>query len=123
MYSYSFDEENYTGEFDSIDEAIEEARDEADGRDFVYVGKAVRPDPLNFIDGQEVIERIAEADEFCTEWGQGWPEANTEQIAELTEAFHAAFKAWMDKHNLHPTFWNVENAQKYNLANMDAAAV
>jgi hypothetical protein len=50
MYSYSLDEENFTGEFDTIEEAIESAKIEAEELDYekgdtvtLYAGKNVYP--------------------------------------------------------------------------------
>ena len=123
-YAFSFDEENYHGLFDTIEKALEKARnDTPDAPDFVYIGEAIHPDPLTFINGPDILDQIQNEDEFCSDWADGWPRTTKEQDDELTAVLRAAFQQWMAKHDLAPTFYNVENAEKYNLANMDAAAV
>jgi len=58
-YAYSFNEETYQGEFDSIDEALKEAHDEYE-YDKVYVGKLVDIDPSKYIFVDELLETIDE---------------------------------------------------------------
>lgn len=113
MYSLSRDEEHYHGEFETREGAIEEAKSE--GLKRFWTGENVRPDPTDFIDGSDVIERIVCQDEFTGDWADGWPEATKEQEAELTGMLRAAFNLWMEKHGLGPKFWNVENVQEHTI--------
>jgi len=118
MYSFSRNEENYHGEFETREGAIEKAK--AEGLKRFWTGENVTPDPLDYIDGCDIVENIVCQDEFSGDWAEGWPMTTKEQDEELTEMLRAAFKAWMDKHGLHPTFWNVENVQEHAVENTAA---
>ena len=81
QFSFSFDEENYSGIFDSIEEAIDEAKKSSDFEDIideeqcsevdVWIGEIVEP-TFN-VDAQNVLEWIEEDFfEQCGEHADGW---------------------------------------------------
>jgi hypothetical protein len=119
MFSYSHNEEHYTGEFATRELAIAEAR--AEGLSKFWTGENRPPDVMFGIDGQDVIEQICQLEDFYIEQAEDWPEASKEQVDELTEGLRKTFKAWMEKHNLTPKFWLVEDVQMHQF--FDAIAV
>ena len=73
MFSYSHNEEHYTGEFATREIAIAEARSE--GLSKFWTGENRPPDVLFGIDGQDVIEQICQLEDFYIEKAEDWPEA------------------------------------------------
>jgi hypothetical protein len=110
-YSYSATEDNYTGEFDSREEALEEAKAEYPDARFFWTGRNVPVDPLRYVHADWLIEHIINYEDFCIEQAEGWPDCTDEQKSELTAALKQVFSDWMDKHNLRPTFWLVEDVR------------
>lgn len=118
-YSYSTNEENYEGEFDTPEEAAQACFAENPDHHVCWVGEAVRPQPENFIDGDLLIEHIMEQDEFSGDWAEAWPEATKEQKADLDERLKNMFLEWMDAHDLRPSFWNIENPKQFENPNVE----
>ena len=114
-YSYSLNDENFTGEYDSpMAAAIEgflEERDHYDG-DVIFVGEISDPVPEAYIDADVILEHITCQDAFLGDHAEGWPEASKEQLEELEKELRAVFIAWMERHDLRPTFWYVNNSRK-----------
>lgn len=115
-FSYSTDEENFTGDFASYEDAAREAFAEDDDLMAVFVGENHHPDPTKKIDGEAAIERIKEwnEEEYFGDWAADWLDGVTvEQYKELDAMLGKAFGEWMDKHNLRPTFYSVEKVKKF----------
>lgn len=114
-YSYSSTEDNFTGEFDTREEALEEAKWEYPEVKHFWTGRNVPVDPLRYVRADWLIEHIINHDDFCIEQAEGWPGSTAEQDTELTAALQAVFRDWMVRHNLTPTFWLVESVQKHEV--------
>lgn len=116
-YSYSSTEDNFTGEFNTREEAIEEAKAYYDGLDVkrFWTGRNVPVDPLRYVHADWLIEHIINHDDFCIEEAEGWPGSTKEQDAELTAALQGVFRDWMARHKLEPNFWLVEDVQKHEI--------
>lgn len=114
-YSYSSTEDNFTGEFDSREEAIEEAKGEYPDAKHLYTGRNVPVDPLRYVHADWLIEHIINHDDFCIEQAEGWPGSTKEQEKELTAALREAFASWMTRHKLEPAFWLVEDVEKHEV--------
>lgn len=110
-YAYSFDEERYDGNFDTREEAVEEARD-IDPDIPVWTGRAVRPKLSHFLrDADWWLEWASDraADE-CAEYSDGWPPkappgADDDLMRVLDE--------WAERHGLQPQFFLVEDVQEH----------
>lgn len=124
----------YSGEFDSREEAVfeefsteqEELRRDQWLKLGCWVGKIVSPScPSLYIDANYILEHIACQDEYCVDWAENWPDSSKEQEAELTAEFQRVFLAWMEKHDLKPKFFNVDEIDymtvEQALANLDSA--
>lgn len=103
-YGYSSNGEEFYGDFDSPEAAADEGINEEGGS--CVVGMFSAPcTPEGCIDAGLILEQVACQDDYCVgDWGSDWPESNKEQEQELTESLRAVFAAWLDKHNLRPTF-------------------
>lgn len=117
MYSYSLDEENFTGEFDTIEEAIESAKIEADELDdyekgdtvTLYAGKNVYPfDVLeNYDICYHILSRLDDVvydaipfdscDEFFT--------LDDDKQTEL----NSIIMSYIKEHAKYPNFFTVKN--------------
>jgi hypothetical protein len=120
MFSYSFNEENYHGEFDSVESAIKEAKaDRSDRPLIVFIGENRVPDVMLGIDGNDILESIAMTEDFSIEQAEGWPGATKEQIAQLTAKLRETFQAWMESNGLTPKFWLVENVRMHTIEEVE----
>lgn len=113
MYSLSTDEENYNGQYDSIEEAVAEAV-QMYGDGTFWVGRCVEPtDPAQYFDAESYFEHVSEQEEYCHEWGEDWMTANREQYRELESEVQSVIRNWLDRHDLRPKFWNIGDTFKY----------
>lgn len=112
-YSYSTDEEHFTGQFDSAEEAATVGFSETE-ENTLFVGESVRPTPPedhNFVD--LIIEHVQCQDEYQGDWAENWPDATDAQKEEFEADIRRVFAAWLDKHSLRPAFWTVANVKEY----------
>ena len=50
-------------------------------------------------------------DDLQIEQAADWPQATAEQKADLTSSLKSCFHAWLQRHNLQPDFWVVDDVQ------------
>ena len=112
-YTYSFDGEFFYDEFDSIDEAIDQAKEDYDEEEplkEVYVGEAVPFVAHIFAD--DVIEQIIsnaynEVNGECVgDYLNDVPEA---AVNELEKDLNEVYEKWEKKHGMEPEFSKVIN--------------
>lgn len=112
-YAYSTDEERYHGEFDTPQQAADEAFAMGD-YDVVFVAEIKTPvDPWDCIDGSDVIEEAQCHEDYASEFAEDWPGESSEQRDELTEAIRKVFREWIEKHQLMPWHFKCENPVKF----------
>jgi hypothetical protein len=98
-WGYSNDEEIYSGRFDTVDEAMVEAK----ALGYRVVGEYREPDaPEYFVDAEMLLDHIVSNDDYDGEWADGWPDATEDQMQELTSGIIKVFGEWLDKHDLRP---------------------
>lgn len=111
MFSISFDEEYYSGEFETIEHALQEGYSRGD---VFWVGELVPPtQPEDWWDAADWLEHVSCQDEYCCEWSEDWEGSTKEQREELESLVRKVMSDWLDRHDLRPKFFNVENAVKY----------
>jgi len=96
-YSISDNEENFSGEYDSKEEAIAEGRRLYEDRAKFYVGRNRDPKPLSTgIYADDILEKAQESleDEWCCEWSIFRP--SEEQVADLQVELQKAMDAWFE---------------------------
>jgi len=122
-YSYSTNEENYYGQFDTIEECIAEVIASYDDDQVFWVGENHPPtQPEELFDCEGWLDRISECDEeYCNEWAQGWNRSTREHREELNELVKPILAAWLDRHDLRPKFWNIGAVTEYRV--VDGKAV
>lgn len=111
MFSVSTDEEVYHGQYESIEEAIE---DSAKHHEVFFVGECVRPDPPeNFWYASDWLEHVSCQDEYAGDYADNWDGSSKEQIEELEAEVRDVMAKWLDRHDLRPKFWLVTDAVRY----------
>ena len=109
-YSYSHDEEHYHGEFDSPEEALAES-----GEDAAFVGENRPPTPPeDFWRAEDWLEHVSVQDDYSVYAADGWDESTRKQRAELEGEVRKVLAAWLDRHDLRPKFWLVDNVKRYH---------
>ena len=114
-YAYSFDEDNFYGEFDSIEKALDAARkDNCDNEDYVFVGIIGEYAP--FIDGDSVIEDLQERALEESDYAEGYlDDVAQDAIDEFNTKLNDVLFEWLKKWNLKPNFYPIENVKRYAL--------
>ena len=109
-YAVSTDGEMYFGKFETLEEAIESAKEHKE----FWVGEARKPrQPESFIDIDYLLDGLGDGDDdWCGDWSE-WDGPNREQADELEKEFKAVMSAWLDRHNLRPTWFCIDKSVKY----------
>ena len=117
-YSFSFDNEHYYGEFDSVAEALADARVEA--KDYpdstqIYIGKNYQYEPC--VRAHRVIEDIQEdAFDEAGEAAEDYLEfVCVPSLVMLEKMLTKTFIEWAKENNYEPSFFIVKGAVEYSL--------
>lgn len=125
MFAYSRDGERYEGTFATPEEAAREYFDdygEEDGR--CWVGRcAPPPAPEGYFDIEDLIDTVSSQDAYCGEWAEDWIDYSREQRQEINDAVQQMIGAWLDRHGLRPSFFNIEDAQEWELVDGEVQTV
>lgn len=124
-YTWGFDEDAEwwdNGEYDTIAQCIEAAREEmiVGKDDVVYIGEVVPYEPE--IDADDVLERLKDnAYNQCGEVADTWltygkdEDYGDEEETELSNALTQVLRDWLKKHNLEPNFYEIHHIREYSL--------
>lgn len=113
FFSYSSNETNYRGAYQTREGAIQEAQRE--GLAVFWTGQNRSPDVCAGIDVDRFLESVTDTEDFYIEQAENWPECSREKKQELEQMLCAAFKQWINENNLGPKFWLVEDVQKHEI--------
>ena len=120
-YAYSFDNEHYFGQYDSIRIALRLAKqdikynDELKNIKTIYIGRVYKYEPC--VDAVRVIECVQQdaydaADEYIGDYLDNVKEEEWQKLeAMLTETFNK----WAKETGNEPNFFTVEEIQEYSL--------
>lgn len=93
------------------EEAIEEGRGMWPDEVF-FIGKAVPPQaPESYWDCEEWLDGVANQEDYEGDWADDWDQSTPEERQELTKEVRAVMAAWLDRHNLRPTFFVVRDIE------------
>lgn len=110
-WSVSTNEENYHGTFDTVEEAIEEGRQMTEVGQVYWVAQCLAPTPPEDIwDAEDWLENVWCHEDYSGDWAEGQVSPNKEQCRELEEEVRKVMAAWLDRHGLRPTHWNIDPA-------------
>ena len=119
-YAYSFDNERYYEQCDSIDEALEAAKLDAKNADefnakTVYIGRVYRFVPE--IEPWNVIERLQDdADDDADEAAEDYLQyVSDDEANKLGKMLTETFNKWAKETNNEPGFFVVKDVVEYSL--------
>lgn len=121
-YSYTFNKSDiYTGEYASIEEALAEARQEAelypegDKPHLVYIGRYKPFKPV--IEAAWILEVLQrDAYDVADDAAEGWLDNLTPaEIESLSERLTRVFRRWAKQHGCEPDFGEVDHVKRYDL--------
>lgn len=125
-FAYSFDNEVYSCEYDSVEEALVDAKQEVksgqEDAEVVYIGRVYEFEPK--VDVDSIIERLQddaedEAGECADYYLEGVKIADRLKLQEmLTETFNK----WAAETYNEPTFYIVKETQEYSLEDSNGKA-
>jgi hypothetical protein len=121
QYTWEFDK--YTevwknGNFDSIEECVQDAKDHyGDDWYLIYIGEVV-PYSVS-VDSTDVLERLEERAFYeVGDAAEGWDAFDpkkTDETNELSEKLTSIVSEWLEKYGHKPQFDRIENVQEYKL--------
>jgi len=113
VFSISTDEEEYEGQFDTIEDAIDEAVNCYFYESF-WVGKCVDPaQPEELFEVSEWLQSVSESSDYESEFAENWDQSTGAQRQELETKVRAVMAEWLDRHKLRPGFFKIENPVRY----------
>lgn len=112
-FAFSDNPELFSYTSSSIKDAIKEAKQL--GWESVYIGELVPKFFTEYFDLNTVLDNMNEraSDELNPDAVDCWPIGQVSILAqaELVEFIHS----WADKYDLHPTFFGIEDYEKYDV--------
>lgn len=124
-FAISWNEENYDSElFDSEDDAVAEAvmswetenEELVDGKFWIGVADPPRQ-PETFWDSDLFFDRVSMQDEYTLECAEDWNKSTVRQRKELDNSIREVIANWLDKHDLRPKFFLVNEAREFTIKN------
>ena len=121
-YSYTFNKSDiYTGQYASIEEALAEARQEAelypegDKPCIVYIGKYAPFKPV--VEAAWILEVLQrDAYDVAGDAAEGWLDNLTPaEVESLGERLTRVFRRWAREHGEEPDFGEVHHIRRYDL--------
>ena len=107
MYAFSFDEISYFGKYETVDEAMADAKQSLEGGDKVWIGEVVCKSASDFIPIEVILEKITdEAFEQCGEAAECWLKHIDKK------ALKQLIATWLDERHPVP-FYEVINTNHY----------
>lgn len=119
-WCYSFNEENFEGDFETKEEAIAEAiwyyKDDEKDQDFIWIGQTkaislgVNVDRIIEDLGEEAYDQAGEyAEDYLTKVASSHQKVLEERLNEV-------LVAWMKEFKYEPNFWTVTNIRKIDVS-------
>jgi hypothetical protein len=125
-YAYSTNDEDFTGGFSSPENALQEGfhENQDDPEIDITVGKCVPPPCSELLDADLLLEHIVCQDQYQGEWAESALDGiSKEAKQELTDNLRALFESWLNKHDLHPTFFVIEETETWSRERAVAAGI
>lgn len=120
-WCYSFNGENFEGDFETKERAIEEAifyyKDDERDEDFIWVGQTKSVSTSVNVDG--ILEYLAEeAYDQAGEYAEGYLDNVTVGDQRMLESrMNEVLMSWMNEFKYEPRFFTVINSEKLDIRN------
>ena len=120
-YAYSFNDEYYTGTFDTVEEALEEAKEINACVHYpqVWIGKCFTPRLDSYVDEDRIIESMYDALEREVGESADSFEVGIPEREELSKRLTACVEKWIKDFNIQPNCYGVEDVSCYELEDGD----
>lgn len=116
-YCYSIDEERYHGDFDTREEAFAEGATEPSVGRVIWTAVCVPPrQPEMLWHAEDWLDHVSCQDDYLGDHAEAWDTSTKEQREELEREVRAVMVAWLDRHNLRPAFWNIDEIEEHTEA-------
>lgn len=117
-WCYSYNEENFHGDFETREEALAEALECSDGEhSVIYLGNPEKPSLS--VSADRILDDLAEsAYEQCGEYAEGYlayVHKNKEAYNALDERINDVVQAWMKRFGYEPYFYKVVNVEEVRI--------
>ena len=118
-FAYSYDREDYTGAYETADEAlaaaVENSQSLSNPPTTIYVGTIVEADPQAADHAKTIINNMAQRAhvDYGDPAARYLKNVSPAQVKELDDAIKRSITAWLQKHNLMPKFVRVEGIREY----------
>ena len=122
QWSVSTNEENYQGQFDSLEEAIGEIEGYGDGT--YWIGRCVEPRPAEQLFSVDLwLEEVMEDEDYASDWSEGFFEKMKDRKKDLEQHIRTAIGEWFEQNKMRPHFWNIDSASVQRYVVEDGKAV
>ena len=118
-YAYSYDREDYTGSYDTPEQALAAAVERSEGLSSppteIFVGQLVESDPQATDHAQTILHNMSQRAhvDFGEPARRYLKNVPGKLVRELDDAVAQTILAWLKKHNLMPTFVQVKGIREY----------
>ena len=118
-YCYSWDEEMYYGEYDSEQEAIDDAKGDCPDKEYVYIGTCTEPKLTWCSNEEKIIESIM--DNLSDDVGEAAEnfEVDIEDELELARMIDETVETWIIQNKIKPSCYMVLDGHKVYLKSED----
>jgi hypothetical protein len=120
-FAYSYDREDYTGAYETAEEALTAAVGNSEGMSnpptTIYVGTIVEADPQAADHARTIINNMTQRAhvDYGDPAARYLKNVSPAQIKELDEAIKASILGWLQKQKLMPAFVRVEGIREYSV--------
>lgn len=113
MFSYSSDNEHFEGQYDTREEAIAVAETMYPR---FWTGRNRLPvSPEEFWKAEDWLYQVSVTEEYSLEEAEEWDESTPNQRKELESLVRPIMLEWLERHNLTPKFWHIEDMKQHDL--------
>ena len=119
-FAYGFDRESFTGSYESRSAALaaglEHAARLSDGVSTIYVAVRVDADPQASGHAETILKCMARRAHYQDGESNGYlKRVNDQQEAELDDALRDVIEAWLKKHNLGPSHFQIKSVSEHQI--------
>lgn len=112
-FAISTDEEYFYGEYESIEDAVQEAT-HGHGYEVFFVGECIAPrQPEEYWDAEDWLEHVSCQDVYGSDCAEDWDDSSQEDREELEEEVRQVMAEWLDRKKLRPKFFVIDDPIKY----------
>ncbi len=121
-FAYSFDRDNYHGNYPTrqaaLDAALKALRSRSDVPEGIFVGQWIQPDPQSTGHADSVLEAMRDRWHASSESGDYLASVNEHQAADLDAALDTCIREWLTKNALLPAATRLRAISEHPVPNV-----